>query len=85
MAYLERYRDLVDPPLREGVTVTRVGAGTDTGEQDGLTVETTEGTAAADQVVLAVNGYHVPRVPRLAERLPRSVQQLHSEVGIGAP
>ncbi|ROO25338.1 FAD-dependent oxidoreductase [Salinisphaera orenii MK-B5] len=80
VAYLERYRDFVDPPLREGVTVTRVGQCEDEGEdaEPGFIVETTDGTATADQVVLAVNGYHVPRVPRLAERLPAAVQQWHS-------
>ena len=31
-----------------------------------------------DTVVLAVSGYHVPNVPRMAERLDRSVTQLHS-------
>jgi len=73
VAYLERYAAFVDPPLRESVAVTRVAP-----DDGGFVVETTDGTATADQVVLAVNGYHVPKVPRLAERLPASVYQLHS-------
>lgn len=74
VAYLERYAAFVDPPLREGVTVTRVAAN----EGGGFVVETSAGTATADQVVLAVNGYHVPKIPRIAERLPETVEQLHS-------
>ncbi|MCM3886056.1 MSMEG_0569 family flavin-dependent oxidoreductase [Frankia sp. R82] len=32
----------------------------------------------ADQVVVATGGYHVPAIPRLAERLPAGLAQLHS-------
>ncbi|WP_423820588.1 MSMEG_0569 family flavin-dependent oxidoreductase [Salinisphaera sp. SPP-AMP-43] len=74
VAYLERYADFVDPPLREGVTVTRLGRD----ERARFVVETTAGTATADQVVLAVAGYHVPQVPRIAERVPAPIDQLHS-------
>ncbi|MES1951646.1 flavin-dependent oxidoreductase, MSMEG_0569 family protein [Salinisphaera sp. S4-8] len=74
VAYLERYADFVDPPLREGVTVTRLGRD----ERATFRVETSAGTATADQVVLAVAGYHVPRVPRIAERVPTTIDQLHS-------
>ncbi|MES1931470.1 FAD dependent oxidoreductase [Salinisphaera shabanensis T35B1] len=74
VAYLERYADFVDPPLREGVTVTRLRGD----ERGGFVIETTAGTATAEQVVLAVNGYHLPRVPRIAERLPADIEQLHS-------
>lgn len=72
--YLETYAAFVDPPLREGVTVNRVTAD----EHGGFRVNTTAGDATADQVILAVNGYHVPRIPRIAERLPGNVRQLHS-------
>jgi putative flavoprotein involved in K+ transport len=41
-------------------------------------VRTERGTLRADQVVLAVGGYHRPSVPRMAERLPRGLTQLHS-------
>lgn len=74
VAYLERYADFVDAPLREGVTATCLRGD----ERGGFVVETTAGTATAGQVVLAVNGYHVPRVPRIAERLPAHIDQLHS-------
>jgi putative flavoprotein involved in K+ transport len=45
---------------------------------DGLVVRTTNGTVTCDAVVLAVGGYHVPTVPRMAERLPPTITQLHS-------
>jgi putative flavoprotein involved in K+ transport len=71
--YLEEYVAVLGPPLVEGVAVTEV-------RRDGpvFTVGTTAGTVTADQVVLAVGGYHRPRVPRVAERLPVGVVQVHS-------
>ncbi len=48
------------------------------GAPDGYVVRTTAGDLTCDAVVLAVGGYHVPTVPRMAERLPRSVTQIHS-------
>jgi len=41
-------------------------------------VETSRGLFTADQVVVASGGYHVPMIPRCAERLPDSVCQIHS-------
>ena len=40
---------------------------------------TSIGDWTADQVVVASGGYHVPIVPRMAERLPAGIVQLHSE------
>ena len=65
---------MVDAPAIEGVVVQKVSRGT-----GGLfTVETSQGRFTADQVVVASGGYHKPIVPRLAERLPPSVAQMHS-------
>ena len=74
VAYIERFADFVDPPLREGVTVERLTQA----EHGGFMLHTTAGTAHADQVILAVNGYHRPNIPRLAERLPDTIHQRHS-------
>jgi putative flavoprotein involved in K+ transport len=71
--YLEQYIDEVDPPLVEGVAVTALRR-----QGSVFMLETTAGQITADQVVLAVGGYHRPILPRLAERLPSSVVQLHS-------
>ncbi|MDO9409333.1 MAG: MSMEG_0569 family flavin-dependent oxidoreductase [Patulibacter sp.] len=45
---------------------------------EGYVVRTTAGDLTCDAVVLAVGGYHVPTVPRMAERLPATVTQIHS-------
>jgi putative flavoprotein involved in K+ transport len=74
VAYIEAYAKHISAPIREGVSVTRL-------KQDpggGFELETSAGEITADAVVLAVSGYHVPNVPRMAERLDRSVTQLHS-------
>ena len=74
VAYIEAYATRISAPIREGVAVTRL-------TQDpggGFALETSSGEITADAVVLAVSGYHVPNVPRMAERLDRSVTQLHS-------
>jgi len=72
--YLEGYIRFVDAPLHEGVAVKRVAAR----PQGGYTVSTSEGEYSADQVVCASGGYHQPIIPRLAERLPAGIKQLHS-------
>src|ERR1700753_675909 len=41
-------------------------------------LETSAGEMTADAVVLAVSGYHVPKVPAMSDRLDASVRQLHS-------
>ncbi|HWH12323.1 MAG TPA: MSMEG_0569 family flavin-dependent oxidoreductase [Solirubrobacteraceae bacterium] len=73
LGYLDGYVETCRPPLYEGVRVTEVAA-----EGDGFRVSTSHGTLTADRVVLAVGGYHLPSLPRIAERLPVGVTQLHS-------
>jgi putative flavoprotein involved in K+ transport len=72
--YVESYLETFDCPLAEGVGVDAVRAG----ETSRFVVETTAGELAADHVVLAIGGYHTPGFPRMAERLPAGVTQLHS-------
>ena len=74
IAYLEAYRAKVDPPLREGVSVNRV-----TRSDAGFAITTSDGDYSANRIVVASGGYHQPIIPRMAERLPGSIQQLHSE------
>ena len=73
--YLDGFARAVDAPLREGVAVERVSASA----EGGFDVRTSDGSYRADAVVAASGGYHEPIVPRLAERLPKSIVQLHSE------
>jgi len=73
--YLAGFQRSVGAPLREGVAVLRVVplAG------GGFSVRTSEGECTADQVVVASGGYHLPIIPRMAERLPGNILQVHSE------
>ena len=71
--YLEAFRASFDPLLHEGVEVTRLEHA-----EDGFAVQTTAGDLIAAAVVVATGGYHHPIVPRIADRLPDEVVQLHS-------
>jgi putative flavoprotein involved in K+ transport len=73
--YIDDYIAFFEPPLREGVEVRRL-AHLEGGR--GFTVETSDGDFTADSVVVAVGGYHTVTLPRMAERLPRDILQLHS-------
>jgi putative flavoprotein involved in K+ transport len=75
LAYLEGFKLHVNAPLLENTAVKRVSAHS----TSGFVVETSEGSFTADQVVVASGGYHQPIIPRMAERIPKSVLQLHSE------
>ncbi|PLZ03816.1 MSMEG_0569 family flavin-dependent oxidoreductase [Burkholderia sp. WAC0059] len=72
--YLDGFVAMVDAPVLEHTTVTRVKRG----EDGAYAVSTTNGEFTADQVVVAAGGYHTPIVPRMAERLPPSIVQLQS-------
>jgi putative flavoprotein involved in K+ transport len=74
--YLEGYRALFNPPVQEGVTVTDLRPSAD--GTPGFQLTTSLGDFRADQVVIATGGYHQPNIPRLAERLPEHIVQLHS-------
>ncbi len=74
VAYLDGFKARVNAPLREGVTVERVKPL----PQGGFVVTTGDTEYRAAQVVVASGGYQQPIVPRLAERLPAQVTQLHS-------
>ena len=74
VAYLKAFVAKVNPPIREGVAVTRVER-----REDGLfSLQTSEGDYTANEVVVASGGYTIPIIPRMAERLPGSITQIHS-------
>ncbi|MGH6648324.1 MSMEG_0569 family flavin-dependent oxidoreductase [Aquabacterium sp.] len=75
LAYLEGFKQHVNAPMLEGVSVKRVAPR----RQGGFEVSTSEGDFTADQVVVASGGYHQPIIPRMAERLPAHIVQIHSE------
>ena len=72
--YLEEYVAFFQPPLVEGVSVTGLRRGAD----GVFELATSEGKFTADQVVVATGPYHTPSIPRMAERLPAGVEQVHS-------
>lgn len=74
VAYLENYVKAFDVPLHEGVEATRLRQL----PGGGFRLTTSAGELTADHVVLATGPYQVPLKPRLAERLPEHVVQLHS-------
>jgi putative flavoprotein involved in K+ transport len=73
--YLEAFRKKVAAPIHEHVAVQKV-APLDRG---GFEIMTSEGVYTADQVIVTSGGYHQPIIPRVAERIPQGIKQLHSE------
>ena len=74
VAYVEAFAERVGAPIKEGVAVTHVKRDID----NGFHLETSSGPMTADAVVLAVSGYHVPNIPRSAERIASDIVQIHS-------
>ncbi|TQV86287.1 MSMEG_0569 family flavin-dependent oxidoreductase [Exilibacterium tricleocarpae] len=75
IAYLERFAEKVNAPVLENTSVNKiVSRGI-----SGYRVETSSGIFLTDQVVVAAGGYHEAIIPRMAERLPETIYQLHSE------
>jgi putative flavoprotein involved in K+ transport len=72
--YLQSYARSFSPPMVEGVAVRRLRRTS----SRAFEVSTSQGVLTADQVVVATGPYQVPVVPRMAERLPSTVHQLHS-------
>jgi putative flavoprotein involved in K+ transport len=71
--YLEDYAKSFEVPLVEGVEATRLRQ-----DRGGYVVGTPRGDILAEQVVLATGPYQVPLIPRIAERLPDALVQVHS-------
>jgi putative flavoprotein involved in K+ transport len=72
--YIEKYVDSFNPPVVEGIAVTCV----ERNDAGLFAVETTNGMVTADEVVVAVGGYHLPIIPPAASKLPPDILQLHS-------
>ncbi len=72
--YIEAYARSFDPPVIEGVAATRLRRD----RKGRYLVGTSRGELIADQVVLATGPYQVPLIPRLSERLPDELTQIHS-------
>ena len=72
--YLDQFAQKVNPPLLLNTSVNRVS-----NNAHGYKLETSSGTLTADQVVIASGSYPVPIIPRMAEKVPSHIQQIHSE------
>ncbi len=72
--YIKSYAASFDPPVYEGVEVLKVQRNSD----DRFELTTSIGNYTADQVVIASGSYHSPKIPRLSERFPQTIQQLHA-------
>jgi len=72
--YVEAFAQKVNPPIREGVSVTRVCRG----QNCQLNVTTSCGEFTADHLVVATGGYDIPIVPDYAHSLPKRIKQIHS-------
>jgi putative flavoprotein involved in K+ transport len=73
--YINAYAASFEPPLHPGVEVLNLRQSPD-GSRFALT--TSQGDYTADQVVIATGAYHRPKIPRMAERLPDRILQVHS-------
>jgi putative flavoprotein involved in K+ transport len=74
VAYVEAFAKHIAAPVREGVAVTNVT----TADRGSFLLETSAGPMTAGAVVFAVSAYHVPNIPRLAERFAPDIAQVHS-------
>jgi putative flavoprotein involved in K+ transport len=74
VSYIEAYSKFFSPPVVEGVAATRLRRD----RKGRYLVGTSRGELIADQVVLATGPYQAPLIPRLADRLPEELTQIHS-------
>jgi putative flavoprotein involved in K+ transport len=72
--YLKDFAASFHPPIINGVQVTKVSQA----ENGIFQLETSKGLFTASQIVFATGGYQIPIIPRCAEKLPRSIVQIHS-------
>ncbi|GAB3220047.1 MSMEG_0569 family flavin-dependent oxidoreductase [Spirosoma arcticum] len=75
VAYLDGYAASFNPPLKEGVEVLAVSKEP---LSESFTVLTNEGMYTASQVVVCIGNFHSAPLPKLAERFPSSITQVHS-------
>ncbi len=71
--FVEGFAETFNPPVRAGVAVTSLMQGS-----GGFLLHTSQGDLTAAQVCIATGGYHKPITPRMAERLPSRLVQLHA-------
>lgn len=73
--YVQDYAKSFAPNLKEGVAVYSIKR-SEQGRK--FEVATAIGDYTADQIVVATGSYHQPKIPKMGERLPANILQLHS-------
>jgi putative flavoprotein involved in K+ transport len=73
--FLEGYAASFNPPVKEGVEVLAVSKEPLT---DSFTVLTNEGIYTANQVVVCIGNFHSAPLPKLADKFPAHITQVHS-------
>jgi len=73
---IARYAKVIDAPVELGTPVHRLERRTTGTHPFHLT--TTRGTIDAERVVVAVGGFHVPKIPAVNAHLPDRITKLHS-------
>jgi len=71
--FVDGFADGFAPPVREGVEVLSLAP-----DAAGFALSTNKGEFTARNVCIATGGYHTPITPRMAERLPKRLVQLHA-------
>ncbi len=74
LKYIEAYSEFVKPPLRTGVTVTRLHRGPN---DNGFISDTSAGRIESDNVVVATGPYQRPKIPDLL-RDRKNLFQVHA-------
>ncbi|OYV36389.1 MAG: FAD-dependent oxidoreductase [Rhodospirillales bacterium 20-64-7] len=73
IAFVEGFCASFAPNIREGVEVTALLPA-----REGYEIRTSTGVLRAAHVCIATGGYHTPITPRMAERLPARLMQVHA-------
>ena len=74
--YVERFAKSFGPPYRNGVEVLRVGPSRGGGR---FSLDTSEGSINADNVIIATGTHQHPNTPTWASKLAENVVQLHTQ------
>jgi putative flavoprotein involved in K+ transport len=74
--FFEAYASMLKAPIESGFEVERIDPAQGSNR---MIVRGVDGTAFdADNVVVAIGGYHRPKIPPVSKQLPRSLFQVHS-------
>jgi putative flavoprotein involved in K+ transport len=76
VARIARYAEVIDAPIVPATEVLKLSPGNGTGRS--FRLQTSRGTLAATEVIVAAGGFHVPKRPAISAELSPRLAQLHS-------